>query len=241
MLKFFLKLVLLMFAVAIGRFAYEKVIDFKIFELRKLEVRGNCGMSVDSIMTVAGLQQGKSIYRQNLNYAVKQISKLLDVTSCSIDRGLISSIDIEIETAEPALLLRGEKLYCVSREGIVLPFDENIPVLPIISGKRFSGVKLFDRLKDPDVVYALELYQNIMAVSPNLCARLSEINFGYDSQIRVYLSPGGIIAVLNKRHFEDAVRRLATLHENGLLEGKKIFDLRFGAVAVESSLKKGIL
>jgi len=241
MLKFFAKLVLLMFAVAMGRFGYEKVIDLPPFALKEIDLSGDCDISKDSVLTISGLQTGKSIYKQNLKFALSRLSHQPSVVECSIDRGYLSGIDIEINMAEPALLIKGGGLYCLSREGIVLPFDSDTPVLPIVTGRKFSGIKINDRLRDPDIIYSLRLYETMMAHSPGLCARLSEINFSYDSQIRIYLSPKGTVAVLSKRRFDEAVLRLAALQDKGLLEGQKIFDLRFGPVAVESSLTKGIL
>ena len=60
--------------------------------------------------------------------------------------------------AEPALLIKGDRLYGLSREGIILPFDKQIQVLPLVTGRRFSSARCFDRLKDPDIAYAVELY-----------------------------------------------------------------------------------
>ncbi len=230
-----------MFAVAGGRLVFEKIIDLPEFALEEIDLKGNCDMSEDSVMALSGLKPGESVYRQNLKFALSKLSDQPAIVECSIKRGLNFDIDIEINMAEPALLIRGDGLYCLSGEGIVLPFESDIPILPLISGKKFSNVKLYDRLIDADILYALELYQTMMKVSPDLCSRLSEINFHADSQIRVYLSPKGTIAVLKKRDFTDAISRLAALNDNGVLEGKKIFDLRFGAVAIESSIKKGIL
>ncbi len=241
MLKYFIKLVLLIFAVAAGRLAYEKIIDLPEFALDGIDLRGNCDMSEDSVMTLCGLKPGESVYRQNLKFALSRLSDQPTIVDCSIKRGLNFDIDVEINTAEPALLIRGDGLYCLSVEGIVLPFESDIPILPLVSGRKFSGVKLYDRLLDADIAYALELYQTMMMVSPDLCSRLSEMNFYSDSQIRVYLSPRGTIAVLNKRDFKDAISRLAVLNDSGVLKGKKIFDLRFGAVAIESTIKKGVL
>jgi len=241
MLKFFLKLVVLMLAVALGRLAYDKAIDLPSFALRKIDLKGNCGLSKDSVLALSGLRAGESIYRQNLKYALSKLAANPTVVECSIERGYLSDIDILINVAEPALLIKGDSLYCISREGIVLPFDSEIPVLPLITGRKFSLVRSYDKLKDPDVVYALKIYESILAVSPELCARLSEINFSLNEQIRIYLSPKGTVAILDKRDFKEAVQRLVVLHDNGLLEGSRIFDLRFGPVAVESSLEKGTL
>lgn len=241
MLKIFLKLVVLMLAVALGRLGYEKAIDLPSFALRKIDLDGNSGLSKDSVLTLSGLRAGESIYRQSLNYAMMRLTSDPAMVECSIKRGLLSEIDITINMAEPVLLIKGDSLHCISREGVVLPFDKNMPVLPLITGRKFSTVRSYDRLKDPDVVYALKIYESILAISPELCARLSEINFSSSDQIRIFLSPKGTIAVLDKRDFREAVQRLAVLHNNGLLEGPRIFDLRFGPVAIESSLEKGTL
>jgi cell division septal protein FtsQ len=241
MLKFLVKLVLLILAVALGRYAYEKVIDLPIFELKKIDLRGNSAIAEDSISALCGFEPGRSIYRQNLNFALSKLSAHRGVAECSVERGYFSGIVIRIDMAEPALLIKGDSLYCLSREGIILPFDSSIPVLPLVTGKKFSGIRCYDRLNDPDVAYALELYGLLMAASPALCARLSEINFVSGSALRIYLSPEGTVALLDKRDFADAVRRLAVLEENGILEGSRIFDFRFGPVAIESSFRKGTL
>ena len=241
MLKIFVKLVVLIFAVAAGRFAYEKVVDLPQFALEGIDLKGNCDLSEDSVMVLCGLKVGESVYRQNLKYALSSLSGHPAVVECTVKRGLNFDIDVEIETAEPALLIKGDGLYCLSEEGIVLPFENDIPILPLISGKKFSRIKAYQRLRDSDILYALDLYRTMMKVSPGLCSRLSEINFDSDSRIKVYLSPRGTIAVLDKRDFSAAIERLAVLNDSGILEGNNIFDLRFGNVAIESSINKGIL
>ena len=206
-----------MFAVAGGRFAYERVIDLPQFALQKIDLNGNCDMSEDSVMVLSGLKIGESVYRQNLKYALSSLSAHPTVVECTVNRGLDFDINIEIETAEPALLIKGDGLYCLSGEGIVLPFENDIPILPLISGKKFSGIEPYQRLRDPDILYALDLYRTMMKVSATLCSRLSEINYDSDSGIRVYLSPRGTIAVLVKRDFDAAIERLAVLNDKGMV------------------------
>ena len=241
MLKFLLKLVVLIMAMAVGRFAYEKAIALPHFALDKIELKGNCDIAPDSVRAVSGLEEGKSVYEQNLKYAVSKLSQQPGVIECSVERGFFSTIYVEIDVAEPALLINGDELYGLSREGIVLPFDKQIPVLPLVTGRRFSNARCFDRLKDPDIAYAVELYDALMAASQELCSRLSEINFTSEDIMNLFFSPGGTKVVVDKRDFYDAVKRVAVLDENGILKGDNTFDFRFGPVAVESSSHKGIL
>ncbi len=241
MLKFFLKLVLLIVAVAAGRFAYEKAIDLPQFDLKGIDLTGNCDLSEDSVTVLSGLRIGQSVYRQNLKYALSSLSSHPAVIECSVDRGFDFDINIEIEMAEPALLIKGDGLYCLSQEGVVLPFRSDIPVLPLISGKKFTHIRPNERLRDSDILRALDLYRTMMRVSPALCLRLSEINFSSGSMIKVYLSPKGTIAVLDKRNFVESVQRMTVLNDSGMLKGNEIFDLRFGTMVIESSLDKGIL
>jgi cell division septal protein FtsQ len=241
MLKFLVKLVVLIMAMAVGRFAYEKAIALPQFALDKIELRGNSDISSDSVKAVSGLEEGKSVYEQNLKYAAYKISKQPGVIECLVERGFFSTVYVEISMAEPALLINGDELYCLSREGIVLPFDRKIPVLPLVTGRRFSSARCFDRLKDPDIAYAIGLYDALMAASPELCSRLSEINFTSEDIMNLLFSPGGTKVVVDKRDFYDAAKRVAVLNENGLLKGDRTFDFRFGPVAVESSSHKRIL
>lgn len=241
MLKFLLKLVVLIAAMAVGRFAYERAIALPQFALDKIELKGNLDISPDSIRAVSGLEEGKSIYEQNLKYAASKLSQHPGVIECSVERGFFSTIYVEINVAEPALLINGDELYALSREGIVLPFDKQIPVLPLVTGRRFSSARCFDRLREPDIAYAIALYDALMAVSPELCGRLSEINFPSGDIMNLIFSPRGTVAVVDKRDFYDAVKRIAVLDETGILKSDKTFDFRFGPIAVESLSRKGIL
>ncbi len=241
MLKFLVKLVVLIIAIAVGRFSYEMAIALPQFALDKIELKGNWDIAPDSVRAVSGLEEGKSVYEQNLKYAASKLSQQPGVIECSVERGFFSTIYVEISVAEPVLLISGDELYCLSREGIVLPFDKKIPVLPVVTGRRFSDARCFDRLKDPDIAYAVELYDALMAASPELCSRLSEINFTSENIMNLFFSPAGTKVVVDKRDFYDAVKRVAVLDENDILKGNKTFDFRFGPVAVESISHKGIL
>lgn len=241
MLKIFLRLVVLLAAVAAGRYAYERFTVLPCFALERIELDGNREMSADSIGIMTGLEMGVSIYKQNLKYATSRLSRYPGVIRCSISRGLTSTIHIQIDSADPALLIKGDRLYSLSREGMVLPFDDDVPVLPLVTGRSFSKAACYDRLDDPDIAYAVELYDSLLRISADLAGRLSEINFTTGAAMNLYFSPDGTCVILDKRDFSEAVRRVAALNENGILQGRGSFDFRFGPVAVESSSAKGVL
>jgi cell division septal protein FtsQ len=241
MLKILVKLVVLSAAVALGRFAYERMVALPYFALGKIELKGNLEIGEDSLETMTGLEMGGSIFKQNLEYATLRLSRSPGVIKCTVSRGLTSTISIDIDRAEPVLLIKGAGVYSVSREGIVLPFDDRVPVLPLITGRSFSRARCYDRLEDPDIAHAVELYDGLHAVSEDLSGRLSEINFSSGAIMNLYFSPQGTRVILDKRDFGDAINRLAVLQESGILEGERVFDLRFGQVAVESSSGKEIL
>jgi cell division septal protein FtsQ len=241
MLKIFLKLVVLILAVAGGRFAYDKVLDLPLFDLKAITVTGNSDMPVDSVLAITGLERGKSIYKQDLIYAASNLMRQPGVIECSIQRGRISSMQVDVKVAEPALLVNGGDLCALSREGMILPMSDDLPVLPLVSGRRFSFVKNFERLRDPDVAYALGLYDALMAISPELTARLSEINFGGEHTIRLYFSPAGTMVLLNKSDIIDSIKRLSALEKSGMMADTTILDLRFGPIMIESQVGEGVL
>jgi hypothetical protein len=238
-LKIFVKLVLIIIAVALGRFGYEKVIDLPYFQLDEIIVEGDCFIEKDSLVSLSGLDTTRSVYRQNIDHAVQMISDQPGVVECEISRGFISSVKIEIQSAEPALCIIGDKDYGLSREGIVLPTTKNMPVLPFITGRRFSNIKCYDRLRSPNIAFALEIYEGLMAASPELCSRLSEINFGRGGDVNLYFSPDGTIVKINKRSVYDSIIRVCSLDKEGYLTGRDTFDLRYGTIAIKSSSARG--
>jgi cell division septal protein FtsQ len=241
MLKLFLKLILLILAVAAGRFAYDKVLDLPPFDLRHITLTGNSGLSVDSILTLTGLEMGKSIYKQDVQFAVTNLMRQPGVIECMVRRGHISTIQVDVRVAEPALLVNSSELCALSREGMVLPMSAELPVLPLVSGRRFAGLKNYDLVRNPDVVYALKIYDALLAASPILTARLSEINFANDEFIRVYFSPAGTMALIGKGDIQDGIARLAAFDKSGMMADTAVFDLRFGPVMIESQTGQGVL
>jgi cell division septal protein FtsQ len=234
MLKIFVKLVVLILSVAGGRLAYDKALDLPPFALKNIHVNGNFTIPQDSILSVTGLEKGKSIYKQDLKYAASRLMKEPGVVSCSINRGYLNSIDIEVNVAEPALLVNNGQLSAISREGMVLPMNAQMPVLPLVSGRKFATLRCYDHVQDPDIAHALEAYDALMAISPNLCSRLSEINFGQDDALRLYFSPAGTEVLLDKSDIADSIKRLAALDDSGIAGDTAVFDLRFGPVMIES-------
>jgi cell division septal protein FtsQ len=237
MLKIFLKLVVLILAVAGGRLAYLHGLDLPPFALRNVTVTGNWDVSPDSIMALTGLDKGKSIYKQDLKYASSKLMRHPGVVQCSIERGYFSTIHVNITMAEPALLVNSGSLSALSREGMVLPMDSKMPVLPLVSGRGFDFAQCYDRLRDPDIVYALETYDALMALSPDLSTRLSEINFGDDNVLRLYFSPAGTVVLLDKGDIEDGIKRLAAFIHSDIISPDSAgvtYDLRFGPVMIET-------
>jgi cell division septal protein FtsQ len=241
MLKYFVKLVVLIVALGLGRLAYENAADLPLFALEEVKIETNGYADPDSIVSVSGLEKGKSIFNQDINFAADMISKQKGVVSCIVDRGILSDIKIDVEYAEPGLLINGNQVYGLSKEGIVLPVNETTPDLPLVTGRRFRQARCYEQLKDPDIAYALKLYNTLKSHSPALCALLSEINFKGKNQIIIYFSPDGTSVVLDKHYSEFDILRLCALKETGMLKGQRIYDLRFGDVVVESSVKKGTL
>jgi cell division septal protein FtsQ len=236
MLKYFVKLVVLLFAVAAGRLAYVNGLELPIFALKTVTVTGNWKVSQDSILAVTGLERGKSVYKQNLKFAAARLMRQPGVVKCSLKRGYFSAINVDVTMAEPALLVNSGNLNAISREGMVLPLDSKLPVLPLVSGHRFSAVRCYDHLNDPDIAYALETYDALMAISPNLSSRLSEINFGDDNALRLYFSPAGTEVLLDRSDIRNGIKRLAAIADSGFVSDTAMFDLRFGPVMLESAI-----
>ncbi len=241
MLKNFAKLVLLILAVAGGRLAYEKGLDIPPFALSKIVVTGNWKATEASVLAITGLEKGKSIYKQDLDFAANNIMKQPGVVECTIERKPLSTVAIHVDVAEPALLVNSGELNTISREGMVLPMSAEMPILPLVSGYKFSSVKCYEHISDPDIAYALEAYDALLAASPNLCSRLSEISFRGDDAVRLFFSPAGTQVLITKQDIKNSIKRLAVLDQKGMTQDTAVFDLRFGPVMIESSVGEAIL
>jgi len=241
MLKFFLKLIVLIVAVGAGRFAFEKVANLPLFALEEVEINTNGYFDPDTLVVLSGLEKGKSIFKQDIKFAADMIARQKGVVSCVVDRGILSDISVNVEFAEPNLLINGDRVFGLSKEGIVLPVNDLTPDLPLVTGRKFKDARCYEQIKDPDIAYALDLYNTLNSRSPALCRLLSEINFKGKNLIIIYFSPEGTAVVLNKHYSESDICRLCTLKESGMLNGRRIFDLRFGDVVIESSMKRGTL
>jgi len=163
------------------------------------------------------------------------------VVSCTVERKSLSTVAIKVEVAEPALLVNSGELNAISREGMILPMTANMPILPLVSGHKFASAKCYEHMKDPDIAYALETYDALLAASPNLCSRLSEISFKDDDALRLFFSPAGTEVLITKQDIKNSIKRLATLDNSGMAQDTAIFDLRFGPVMIESSLGEATL
>lgn len=240
-LRISVKLLILALAAGIGRFAYLKAVKLPMFQLEKIEINANNRVDPDSIINLSGLVKGKSTHDQDIAHAADMIARQNGVVSCAVDRGIFTNIDVDIKFAQPELLLSGDRIFGLSREGIILPVDNLDVDFPVVSGREFKYVKCYQHIQDPDIAYALKLYNILKKYSPTLCGTMSEISFKIKNSITVYFSPEGTAVVLDKCFNENDIYRLCALYEFGLLKGGRIFDLRFGDVIVESSQKKGTL
>lgn len=241
MIRLFIKLLALTLAVAAGRLAYDKVLDLPPFSLKNVIVDGNWSGSQDSLLAITGLEIGKSIYKQDLKYAATKLMQQPGVVQCAVHRGYFRTMTIEIARADAALLVNSGELNALSREGMILPISAGMPALPLVSGRKFTGARCFERLRDPDIAYALELYDALLAASPELSSRLSEINFKGGDALRIFLSPVGTEILINKTDIKNSVQRLTALAKSGMLADTTMLDLRYGAVMLESPLKGGVL
>ena len=131
MLKYFVKLVVLIVAVGAGRFAFEKVANLPLFALEEVEINTNGYFDPDTLVVLSGLEKGKSIFKQDIKFAADMIARQKGVVSCVVDRGIFSDIIVNVEFAEPNLLINGDKVFGLSKEGIVLPVNDLTPDLPL--------------------------------------------------------------------------------------------------------------
>lgn len=160
------------------------VLENQYFSVREIQVRGADKVSGNEIVTIAGLRQGMSIWKVELDRIEKKIAKHPWVRRVLVRREFPSRIIIDVEERTPKAIVAVRKLYYVDSDGAV--FKEVAPgenvKFPLLTGLRAEDVMAADpavRRRIRDAMLLAEL----MAQRSH---SLSEIHFDALDRLVVY-------------------------------------------------------
>jgi len=160
-----------------------------LFEVRRIEVRGNQYLSGDEIVAVSGISTGTNIFKLNLHDAAVNLQLLPMVKKARLVRNLPAMVTIDIEERKPLGLLPAENGFIeVDEEGVCLQKgDAATRGLPIITGVKGEGISLGQPVEADGFKETLAV---LAGLPEEVRAQLSEIHRTEQCQFRVYTLAG---------------------------------------------------
>jgi cell division protein FtsQ len=196
------------------------VLENQYFSVREIQVRGADKVSGNEIVTIAGLRQGMSIWKVELDRIEKKIAKHPWVRRVLVRREFPSRIIIEVEERTPKAIVAVRKLYYVDSDGAV--FKEVAPgenvKFPLLTGLRAEDVMA----AGPAVRRRIRDAMRLAELMAQRSHSLSEIHFDALDRLVVYTTSYPVALHMGWGDWDeklDRMERLLTLwkgHEERL-------------------------
>ena len=215
----------------------------KTFLTDQIAIEGNELLTETRILKMGKLSLNKAIWQFDLVSAEHEIESLGYVDNVEIKRELPHRIHVQVMEKKPIALLRYKnKLYCLDREGQVLPTEPGqMYDMPILSGNFTGDIQIGQTLGGAWVPKSLLILQRIRVDQPHLYSEISEMILGRKEGILIYTSRYGIPVYAGddlswpKIRVFDAI--LKELIKEKKLQQTRYIDLRFrGQVLVGGSV-----
>lgn len=196
------------------------VLENQYFSVREIQVRGADKVSGNEIVTIAGLRQGMSIWKVELDHIEKKIAKHPWVRRVLVRREFPSRIIIDVGERTPKAIVAARKLYYVDSDGAV--FKEVAPgedvKFPLLTGLRAEDVMA----ADPAVRRRIRDAMRLAELMAQRSHSLSEIHFDALDRLVVYTTSYPVALHMGWGDWDeklDRMERLLTLwkgHEERL-------------------------
>lgn len=233
-LGFCMKAIVMTAMMGYGIKLYRSWIDTaETFNVRRIEVSGGDLVEEEEILRTGGLGIQDSIWDIDLSLCEKKISENPLIDRVSVHRRLPAEFTIEVIEKHPVALLNFQgKLYCVDREGLVLPSKPGkLYDLPVLSGGFEGGVQIGSRVGGGQVEAGLGFLRAVIDDRPKLYAEISEVIVGRPEGLVVTTKQSGIPVwignegTIRKIRYFEAI--LETLRDVEGMSGVEYIDLRF--------------
>jgi cell division protein FtsQ len=185
------------------------VLENQYFSVREIQVRGADKVSGNEIVTIAGLRQGMSIWKVELDHIEKKIAKHPWVRRVLVRREFPSRVIIDVEERAPKAIVAVRKLYYVDSDGAV--FKEVAPgedvKFPLLTGLRVEDVMA----ADPAVRRRIRDAMRLAELMAQRSHSLSEIHFDALDRLVVYTTSYPVALHMGWGDWEEKLDRMERL------------------------------
>lgn len=193
------------------------------FDLKDVTISGLKRMTRAEVLALAGLERPVNIFKVAPRAICRKMGGDPRVRAAVVERRLPGNVNIRVDERAPlfGIPLPGQ-LVLVSDDGVVLPADPEIVNIPIVAGLKQTAYRTGEKAADPRLVAAGDFLRN---ASPELLARISEIDVERQDQIRLYLS-GGVVVDLGGSDFaRRKMEALAVLLADSIQRDKRLVQV----------------
>jgi len=160
-----------------------------VFDVKKIEVRGNRQVSKEKIIISSGLHTGVNIFKVNLKEARTNLGALPVFKDVRLERDFPGRIVITVKERHPVAMLPGESGFIVIDAEKVYIRKSQVVInnLPVITGIDITSAGPGEVVEGNGLQIALEV---IGELPEELTPRLSEVHYGDDGSIILYTVEG---------------------------------------------------
>ncbi len=186
--------------------------EMLVFELRRIEVRGNRIISRAEIINAIDLPLTGSIFEIDLGGIQRRVERLNYIHGVRLGRIFPHTVFVDIMENQPLAYVAAPEFFVLSAEGAALPlpygrFDLELPTVSGIPGV-ISALDAGVIEGSEQLVLAAEILSHLKSAYPVLYQELSEIVFSATGEVTLYLAETSTAVRLGDT---DLVQRIATL------------------------------
>ncbi len=196
----------------VGRASLAYIDSIGVFERRRIEVRGNNILTRSEVIKAMALPITGSIFSVDLPAVQRRVEALQYVYGVRLGRRFPHRIYIDIVESQPLAYVAAPEYFVISGDGAALPLPHGRfeLELPTVTGADSAWAALADgRIEGHGQLrQAWVLLSYIQTSFPRLYHELSEVVFGRDGDITLYMAETSTPVRLGER---DLLQRIATL------------------------------
>ena len=207
--------------------------DGSALTLSRLEVEGNDFFKTQEILDQGGIQSSANLHRLALEGVQARLEANPFLESVQVHKTYPNRLVLRVAEKQPVALLSVEgALYCIDRDGLVLPARPGrLYQLPLISGRFEGGVQTGVRAGGRWVEEGLSLIRTVLAERPELYDKISEVVVGHPKGMLVYTADCSVPVWFGTGGVSEKIRYLeaiyAELSSKNQFQQVKYIDLRY--------------
>lgn len=230
---------LALLAIAAVAAAHAWVTTSPRFAVAAIDVHGASRLSVDRILTVAGIALGANLWSVDTSQVRGRLEGMPEIRRADVVRALPNRLTILVEERRPFTLVHAGRLHWLDEDGHVLGEETRAvsPEVPIISGLTEEELETMRTAPTVKARAAITLIRALLRSGGALAAEISEIDMGRVEGPVLY-TVDGVEVRLGTDDWDERLARLEGVLGQVATQDVRYVDLRFRDQVI---LRKGQL